>query len=181
MFHLIKILYLISEKMKLIYSYRCVQFLWNAPSKSMLVHSQARFPGASGACLSTGGNDPRAPCLSSWTLVGPAMYVLECDPALPHPAVEWLGSLIFCSGTLEHAAHPGAVLSFLWPLSCTFLPSEQAEQRPLCAPVSNTHTHTHTHTHTRVCTHTHIHTELSTSPAASPSHPVLRVLEFFPC
>ena len=45
------------------------------------------------------------------------------------------------SGTLEHAAHPSTVFSFLWPLGCTFLPSEQAEQRPLCAPVSNTHTH----------------------------------------
>ena len=135
------------------------------------IHRQD-FQEPSGACLSTGGNDPRAPCLSSWTLVGPAMYVLECDPALPHPAVEWLGSLIFCSGTLEHAAHPGAVLSFLWPLSCTFLPSEQAEQRPLCAPVSNTHTHTHTHIHTHVCAHTHTYTQ--SCPLALQPHPLIQ-------
>ena len=106
------------------------------------IHGQD-FQEPSGACMSTGGNDPRAPCLSSWTLGKPAKYVLECDPALPHPAVEWLVSLIFCSGTLEHAAHPSTVFSFLWPLGCTFLPSEQAEQRPLCAPVSNTHTAAH--------------------------------------
>jgi len=30
-------------------------------------------------------------------------------------------------GTVEHTAHPGAVFSLLWPLGCSFLPSEQAE------------------------------------------------------
>ena len=63
--------------------------LFEMPPQNQCWHIHGQdFQEPSGACMSTGGNDPRAPCLSSWTLGRPAKYVLECNPALPHPAVE---------------------------------------------------------------------------------------------
>lgn len=85
-------------------------------------------------------SDHRTPHPASWISgvhTGAFRRAQSCYSS-PSRGVTWLFA-VFAVGTVEHTAHPSAVLSLLWPVGCTFLPSEPSEQRPLCAPVSNTH------------------------------------------
>ena len=100
----------------------------------------------------------RTPCPSGWEpwTVPPVLQSAALRLRTQHgvTGAAWCLS----SGTMEHTAHPSAVLSLLWPLGFAFLPSEQAEQRPLCAPVSTT-----------CAALGHTHSVGSCSPALSPN------------
>lgn len=93
----------------------------------------------SGAGASVGRSDPRTPHPSGRAM-GTRAYVFFRERAVVCSTPQGdLVSAVFSSGALEHPAHPSAVFSLLWPPGGAFLPSEQAEQRPLGAPVSSKH------------------------------------------